>query len=339
MRWDAYHHHKFPVRREDQVGELRRLIAENLHASGFDEQQIARAGLVVTEIAKNLLKHTEKGGEILYRTRQCNGRRELEVISLDRGPGISNISLAMQDGFSTAGSPGIGLGTIQRNVDAFEIFSRPGAGTAILVRMWKSTSDGEADEEPFAVGGVAVPASGETCSGDGWFYHHRPGELTVAVVDGLGHGEKAKEAATRALETFSQCHAQPLSEILAEMNLACRGTRGAAAGVARINTAEQHIRFAGIGNISASVVAPDGMKKGIPSINGILGMHAGQIPEQTAVWHPGNYLVMHSDGLLNRWDGKWIVQRPRELTLKAALMYRDFGKGHDDATVLIAKLR
>ena len=340
MEWDVFSHHKFPVRRDDQVGELRRLIRSRLQQLGFSEKHIACADLVATEMANNLLRHTPKGGEVLFCGRTRMHQPQFEMISLDKGPGIANIIRAMQDGFSTAGGPGIGLGTMQRNADEFEMFSRPGSGTAILIRMWEAAYHSEtADKQEFSIGGIAVPAAGETLCGDGWHYHDQAGELTVAVVDGLGHGEKACEAAWSALKAFDQMREAPLPDMMRAMNRACRSTRGAAAFIARISTVTHTLQFTGIGNISACVVSPDGTKKGLPSMNGILGAFEAPFTVHALPWQDRNYLVLHSDGILNRWKGKVMLQRPRELTLKAAILYRDYCKGYDDATMVIAQVR
>jgi anti-sigma regulatory factor (Ser/Thr protein kinase) len=85
-------------------------LAEHL---GFGETARGNIALVITEVATNLTKHAH-GGQLILQVVTDNGRRGLDVLSLDRGPGIARPEEALRDGYSTAGSPGTGLGAIAR---------------------------------------------------------------------------------------------------------------------------------------------------------------------------------------------------------------------------------
>ena len=114
---------------EDQsgVGEARRAALGMAAAAGFDETDAGKLGIAVTEAAANVLHHGN-GGEILLR-RQGAG---IELLALDKGPGIANLQHALEDGRSTAGTSGIGLGAISRLASAFDIYTAEGHGTALV---------------------------------------------------------------------------------------------------------------------------------------------------------------------------------------------------------------
>jgi hypothetical protein len=90
---------------------------------------------VITEAATNLVKHAV-GGQLLWRALERNRGVGLEILALDRGPGISNVGECLRNGYSTAGSLGTGLGAIARLATEFDIYSLPGKGTALLARLW-----------------------------------------------------------------------------------------------------------------------------------------------------------------------------------------------------------
>ena len=92
-----------------------------------------KAAIVVTEMARNIFLHG-KGGEIVIREVPA-ASSSLELLALDRGPGMRNIAECLRDGFSTAGTAGTGFGAIKRLSDRFEVFSLPGRGTVVWVRL------------------------------------------------------------------------------------------------------------------------------------------------------------------------------------------------------------
>ena len=95
----------------------------------------ATVALIVTELATNILKHAKRG-EILMRLLDRGDTLGVEFLSLDQGPGIANLTQCFRDGYSTAGSPGTGLGAIARLADEFDMHTIPGKGTAVLARLW-----------------------------------------------------------------------------------------------------------------------------------------------------------------------------------------------------------
>src|SRR5689334_2888394 len=118
-----------------QVGAARQEATRAAAGLGFDETDAHRVGLVATELASNLVKHTRGiGGALLIRSGK-GAVPEVELIAIDRGPGMRDVVQSLVDGHSTTGSPGTGLGAVTRLADDFDVFSQPNAGTAVLARL------------------------------------------------------------------------------------------------------------------------------------------------------------------------------------------------------------
>jgi anti-sigma regulatory factor (Ser/Thr protein kinase) len=319
------------------VGEARRRAHELVANLGFGPTEIGKVALVATELAGNIVKHAGRG-EILLRGLTAASRRGVEVIALDRGPGMSNIAECLRDGYSTAGSPGTGLGAVRRISETFEIYSGPTVGTANLARLWSqpAASDGTID-----VGVVCAPKRGEKYCGDNWAVKDENRRVRVLIADGLGHGPQAAGAANAAVAAFADEKTQEdLPATLAHLHAALRRTRGAAAAIAEIDFARGLVRYAGVGNISACIVspaAPDKTRRLI-SQNGILGVEMRKVQEFSYPLPEGSCLIMHSDGLISHWQlALYPGLLARDPALIAAVLYRDHRRGSDDVSVLVAR--
>ncbi len=109
-----------------------RALAEQL---GFSNDNQVVIVIVISEMARNIIKYAHQGKIILHPLQQ-NGKRGLMVIAQDKGPGIADTELALQDGYSTGGSLGLGLPGIKRLMDEFEIVSQVNLGTTITTKKW-----------------------------------------------------------------------------------------------------------------------------------------------------------------------------------------------------------
>src|SRR6201996_6862705 len=133
------------VQDQSQVSETRRRATEMAARQGFGEADSGKVALVATELATNILKHG-RGGEVLIGAYGEGLDSGIELIALDKGPGISNLAASMADGYSTAGTAGQGLGAVVRQSHFVDVASWPGAGTAILARLRRGQpSDGLLD--------------------------------------------------------------------------------------------------------------------------------------------------------------------------------------------------
>src|SRR6516165_9130413 len=110
------------VAEESQVGFAKRSVVAICRRISRNETFCGKAAIVVTELARNLVRHG-KGGEIVMREHATPAFLYLELLALDRGPGMQNIAECLRDGFSTAGTAGTGFGAIRRLSDRFEVYS------------------------------------------------------------------------------------------------------------------------------------------------------------------------------------------------------------------------
>lgn len=102
---------------------------------GFAGAEITLIAAAISEIARNILDHAKRG-EITFSVVNRHGRRCLQIIAQDRGPGIADIQRAMQYGYSTRGGLGVGLPGAKWLMDEFEIESNVGEGTKVIMRKW-----------------------------------------------------------------------------------------------------------------------------------------------------------------------------------------------------------
>jgi anti-sigma regulatory factor (Ser/Thr protein kinase) len=327
-------HQRVPVTEGSQPSAVRFAVRDLAGRAGFDADTAHRAGLVATELATNLVKHAT-GGEILMRMVAPHPCGEIEILSIDRGPGIRDVAQALSDGHSTSGTPGTGLGAIRRLSDDFAIYST-GQGTVAVVRVrWDRRRS--AEPQPFAFGAVSVPVSGETQCGDAWSVHGGPDFLVALVADGLGHGAFAADAAHAVVDAVRSRPADTPADALASAHDAVRHTRGAAAAIAEIRSTAGVVNFAGVGNIAGAIITHANVRHAV-SHSGTLGHEARHFKEYRYPWEDVSLLVMHSDGLKTHWSlDAYPGIRRQHPALVAALLYRDFSRGCDDVTVVVAR--
>lgn len=324
-----------PVTESSQPAAARRLAVSLAQEAGLNEAAVGNLALVVTELATNLLKHAT-GGELLMRRLGSEATEGVEVLSLDKGPGMSNVALSLGDGYSTAGTPGTGLGAVLRAAGAFDMYSQPGKGTAVVARVLAHRKV----ESRFAqsVGVVRQAKPGEAVCGDSWIVRWFADGWVCAVADGLGHGLIASDAAVAVINAVQRLPARlsPV-QIVEAAHQAARHTRGAALGVAVFDEPAKVVRFAGIGNITA-VVGHGGGRRHLVSHNGIVGHDYRKVSEFSHPWEPQSLLVMLSDGVTTQWDlGRYPGLTSRDPSLIAGVLYRDFARGNDDVTVVVVK--
>ncbi|MFN8489364.1 MAG: ATP-binding SpoIIE family protein phosphatase [Caldilineaceae bacterium] len=325
----------FPITEASQTAEARRAISELARTLGFNETDTGKVALVVTEAATNLLKHA-KQGQLIVRAIERAGIPGLELLALDRGPGITNVNKALQDGYSTTGSSGTGLGAMMRLAAEFDLYSQVGGGTALLTRFWLKPLPA-AITEGVQVGVVSLPKAGEQVCGDQWAVQPQRDRCLLVVADGLGHGPEAAKAAQAAVQTLAMPTALPPTALMEDAHRALRSTRGAAVALVELQWPQQLVRFVGIGNISALVL--DGAnRRHLVSHNGIVGHEMRKLQEFTTPWNDGALLILHSDGLATHWNlTDYAGLTTHDPSLIAGVLYRDFTRGRDDVTVVVVK--
>jgi anti-sigma regulatory factor (Ser/Thr protein kinase) len=329
----------FPAITEtSQVAEARRLTGQFAAKLGFEEKEAGKVAIVLAEVGTNLVKHAG-GGRLLVRALAQGNSVGLEVLALDQGPGIANVQACLQDGYSTSGSMGTGLGAIKRLSTLFDIYSLPGKGTALVAQLWAQApkrKESLISPHPLQVGVVCLPKPGEEVSGDSWGVEQRGGRCLIMLVDGLGHGPEAATAAQAAVRTLRENPDLSALRLVDATHTALHRTRGAALAVIELELSRS-AKFAGIGNI-AGVIFNGEQKSHFTSYNGIVGHQFATIRDFVHSWSQEALMVLHSDGLASRWDlGAYPGLNRRHPSLIAGVLYRDFQRGYDDVTVLVIK--
>jgi serine/threonine-protein kinase RsbT len=125
-----------PIKRDTDIVlacQKGRTLAAHLGLTGNDQVSVV---IAVSEIARNILRYAERG-TIVFKSIQENETPGIMVIAQDEGPGITDLNLVLQDGYSTGGGLGLGLSGAKRLMDDFEIVSEVGRGTTITMKKWR----------------------------------------------------------------------------------------------------------------------------------------------------------------------------------------------------------
>jgi anti-sigma regulatory factor (Ser/Thr protein kinase) len=318
-----------PICEPSAVGEARRRAARLAEYAGFDETTVGQISIVATELGNNLIKHTPLGGKLIV---QVAGGNAFEIVCINQGGGAEDTALWLEDGYSTAGTLGTGLGAVKRLAQEFDIYSDREHGTTVVARFRRD------DAHPgFEVGAINLPKDGEPVCGDSWATVEERDSISAVVVDGLGHGIEASEAASAAVRSFKQDPFDDPVSILQRAHTALRGTRGAAISTLQIDRSRGLLQFAGIGNVAALVVSPDKRRHLVPD-NGTVGYELRKVRKTDIEWTSADVVIMHTDGLSSSWNlGNYPSITRRSASTLASVLYRDFAKNHDDVTVVVIK--
>jgi anti-sigma regulatory factor (Ser/Thr protein kinase)/serine/threonine protein phosphatase PrpC len=318
---------------------VRTAVTDVADEVGFDETASEELGVVATELATNVRKHADSG-EIDVLTITDGDRTGVRIESLDAGPGIEDVDAAFADGESTAGSLGGGLGAVNRFMDQVVVTApgEPNYGTHVVADRWLRPEYAETTPCPLAFGAASRPKVPGTANGDSFILKRWNDSALVGVIDGLGHGQAAHEASMAAKEYVDRHFDNSLESIFAGAERACRGTRGVVMALARFDWAAETVTFASVGNINYKATGTDDLQLVVR--RGVVGSNGPEPAVTSADWHPGNRLVMFSDGLVSHWntdDYASLLDDPA--TSAARGLLREFGKDNDDATVLVVSER
>ena len=306
--------------------------------NGFSTHRAAEVDIIVSELTSNLIKYAERG-ELLYRIHAGENGTEIQIYCIDNGAGIDNLQRIMNDGFSTANTLGQGLGAIKRLSNEFQIFSIRNWGTVQYIRIANTTQDmPERKTLDFAAIQVCLP--GEVVCGDGYHVKYTTGGFQIFVGDGLGHGANANIAVEEAIKAFRICREKDPAEIIRDIHSSVRKTRGLVATIATVDYKSAQWTICGVGNISTRIFNGVESKTYTP-YNGIVGHNIPRTINNTIVpYEKHQTIVMHSDGVKNRWnlsDLQSIMKYEPEMI--AAALYKDQMRGTDDATVFVGKIK
>ena len=298
----------------------------------FGEEDSGALSIIVTEAASNIVKHGG-GGDLIVTNASRGHDRAVRILALDRGPGMANVAKSFEDGYSTASSPGTGLGAIRRIATHCDVYSAPEKGTVLMALVRPAHSR---VKEPVEIGAVNIPYPGEEVCGDAWSFTETPRRTRFTVVDGLGHGVFAADASREALRTEDARHQTP-AESIQHAHSALQSTRGAAMSIIDLEFEAGRATFAGAGNVAGSILA-GGIRRQMVTINGTLGHQMGTVRQYDYPFPAGSVLILHSDGISANWTlDKYPGLLRKHASVIAAVLFRDFRRTRDDATVVVAR--
>jgi anti-sigma regulatory factor (Ser/Thr protein kinase) len=324
------------VKDDSYIGAARRAIRVQSADIGLGQASLDKLDILSTELSSNLCKYGQSGREILVINASVGDTKGVTLVSVDRGPGIADIDKALVDGISSGQTLGAGLGSLKRVSDSFDICSSLGKGTIVICTVYQSGTALPRNTLPalFDRAWITVPHPAEQVCGDGLSVCASDQSTSIVLVDGLGHGAGAADAARIACNSFEQFPFEDCRKIVERINTELSCSRGAALAVTRIDQQRNKLTFVGVGNISSRVYSSYS-STGCVSTQGIVGAKIGTLAEYTYEWAAGSVLLMHSDGIKS--SAALESGKPRKSALMlAAEIYRDFYRGNDDATVFVS---
>jgi anti-sigma regulatory factor (Ser/Thr protein kinase) len=317
------------VEEASAVAAARRRVTALVDRLGFTAERQAQIALAVSEAASNLHKHAING-MLTVRITRTGSVASIELVCVDSGPGMADVPSSARDGYSTTGTLGIGLGAIFRLADVSDMHSLPRRGTVLTARF---IGDGPLVAAPYS--GLTRPKPGEQVCGDAYAVHWGERMIHVMLCDGLGHGPLAAAASYEAVLAFQQADlVGGPAELLRHVHRRLGGTRGGAVSIAAVDRSARQVRYAGLGNVAGWIVDPDG-RRGMISTPGIAGHQARGFREHSYPLPADGMVVLHSDGLSERWKAAdYPGLLGRHPMLMAGTLLRDAGVRNDDGCVV-----
>lgn len=323
-----------PILDAASVSLARQLVRDEGGKLSLPAEVVESLVTAASELARNQLVHAREG-RFAVRPIERRGLAGLELIAGDRGRGIASATRALRELGSTAGGLGSGIAAAQRLSDELDFDIRLEQGSCVRARKYEQRPPYRSE-----VAVVGRPLANVPPSGDDAAFATSADALVAGVVDGLGHGPLAHEAAAAAASCLlGRKDAAPLA-ILESSDRALVGTRGAVMAVARVDRASNEITHAGVGDIQVHVYRRRSSSR-LPCRAGFLGASAAGRPtihEERSPFEAGDVVVMFSDGLRTRVDlsGEPRLLREHPVVIAEHLL-EHFGRDNDDAIVLVAR--
>ncbi|MDB5231570.1 MAG: rsbT 2 [Chitinophagaceae bacterium] len=331
-------HKSFAADDRSYLSLLKKDVHKIAEAAGFDEKKLNAIDIIVAELTSNLLKHAS-GGEVLAGIVDTGHGETLELVSIDHGPGMADAKKMLEDGNSTTSTLGQGFGSVKRLSDFLDVYSMPGWGTIVIVRVYKNAEKQQVQKNRITIRGLVLAKTGEEVSGDGYYYKISNDYVRILVADGLGHGKEANLAVNEAVRSFKQCTELSPVDIIRTLHNDIRKTRGLVGVVIVYNIRNKQWLMAGVGNISAKLSGAFAFKN-FMSYNGIIGHNIpNTMQNQEMEQDEFQQVILCSDGIRSRWDpARYPGIQKHDQAILAAALYKDFGRRTDDMSVIIAKI-
>ena len=310
-----------------------------VYGIGFSESAVEEISIVVRELTSNIVKHATEG-TVTVTPCENDGKTGVEIRAEDFGPGIADVRQALEDGYSTAGSLGCGLGAVHRLMDDVTIGSNESeaTGAQIVATRWCSEPSPRVVQNSVTAGAATRPKPGVEQNGDAYVINREPETMLVGVIDGLGHGHLAHRASQTAHQYVTAHASQPLPRLFRGVEQACQKTRGVVMALMRLDFEAGTATIGSVGNIAVKALnAPEPVN--VVSSRGVLGAHAPAPTIREWEWNQNCVLVMHSDGVSASWSQETPTTPLGGTTARDAAreLLQSFAEQHDDATVLVVK--
>lgn len=312
---------------------------------GLEERMLIST--VISELGTNIIKFARRGTLVVSRLAEP-GRSGIQVVASDRGPGIPNVEQAFVEGFSTAGTLGLGLSAVRRIMSSVDVQTRPLCGTVVTATRWQDGPAharsghpvGAAGTRParFDLAAVNRPMPGQRVSGDAAVIVELQDQILAGIIDVAGHGSDAHELAQQLQSLMKpDTHGKfDLGTLFGDLHRHCLGTRGAAAGLAVIDRRSRHLLFAGIGNPHVRVVGRRSWR-GVCR-DGLLGERWRTLLPQTVALAQDDIVVLGSDGCSEGATSTVLAPgTPMSAKRLAAQFIADTAKVTDDASCVVIK--
>jgi anti-sigma regulatory factor (Ser/Thr protein kinase) len=354
----------FRIGTASDVGRSVVAVSSSALLRGANDIDRALVATMVSELCTNIIKYAERGTIRLLRREDDDGVC-IEIEAQDNGPGIADIALATSDHFSTGGTLGLGLPSVRRMADDFELTSSPGAGTQvravkrIIHRSLRNSSsypgvpatpgpersqpandhpDWNVHEPAVDIASRARPRTGELVSGDRALSLPCDGGLLLGILDASGHGTTANALAEKLEECFLAEGSSDLERLMRRFDETARGTLGAAAGLAFVAASTGNFSYVGVGNTRAAQFGATPWR-GI-SRDGLLGSHRLHVTAQTGKLAPRDVLMLWTDGLPESGQSaRSAVSSYRTAAEIASKAVTEFARDYDDAACLVLRWR
>ena len=181
---------------------------------------------------------------------------------------------------------------------------------------------------------------GEALSGDGWQADEIGDVMRVTVVDGLGHGPAAAQAAARALELVHSCPGEPLLEVLVRCHAGLLETRGVALAVADLDPVARTVTWAGVGNVTCLLARERATRPVLAHAmlpaRGVLGRRLPPLTPRTVPVLAGDVVILATDGVAPDFSHE--LPPLDSLQPAAAAILRGFATAEDDALVVALRV-
>ncbi len=319
---------EFDVSSDEDIYRVRSEMAKFAGKIRLTEKEIEELRIVITEIAKNIIKHSSSGKLSISFGEEVEKSVRIEAENPTDNKDTAEI---FDDGYSTANTLGIGLGAVKRLLTDVKVKIENGK----FILTGKKVFSENKKENFIQTSVFSRPKPGFKSNGDAYFIKRYEDSAIVAVMDGIGHGDKASEASGIAVKVLEDKYRDELEQIVLTMHRRLHGSRGCVAGIVRMSK-EGRIEYLGVGNIRTQIYTADRYKR-LVSFDGLLGSNVRTLRTDHLDLSTPCLVVLHSDGISSfSFEDKRIVYRPVMELAKEA--FEKHKKSSDDATLLVARI-